>query len=66
MATHPEKRMSTMSFKTTSDMVTALVGLSELEGLSPSEYIHNILKDTVDRRRTEVRLLSNALGINED
>ncbi len=66
MASHPEKRMNTLSFKTTSDNVTALLGLAEVENISPSEYLHNLLNERVDSRRTEVRLLSNALGINDD
>lgn len=60
---HAPKRMNTLSFKTTDDVLKALPGLAHLDDVSQSEYIHNAVKELVDRRKAEAILLNEALGI---
>jgi hypothetical protein len=57
--------METLSFKTTGKVKKALAGLSVLDDVSQSEFIHSILNDLVEKREAEARLLIDALGIKD-
>ena len=62
MAEHPEKRMETIGFKTTDKVKRALAGLCQLDDVSQSEYLHDLLSSHADKKESELRILAEALG----
>jgi predicted transcriptional regulator len=63
MAEHPEKRMTTVSFKTTESVAKALDGLAHADDFERSYFIHLALTDLVEKQTVKARILINALGI---
>ena len=62
MAEHPEKRMETIAFKTTDRVKRILAGLCLMDDVSQSEYLHDLVLLHVEKKESELILLSIALG----
>ena len=62
MAEHPEKRMETIGFKTTDKVKRSLAGLCQLDDVSQSEYLHDLVLSHVEKKESELILLCAALG----
>ena len=62
MAEHPEKRMETIAFKTTDRVKRILAGLCLMDDVSQSEYLHDLVLSHVEKKESELILLSIALG----
>lgn len=63
MTEHPEKRMKPITFKTTESIERALIGLSQVDEMAVSEFVHIALVELVEKRRAEARILIDALNI---
>ena len=60
---HPEKRMKAITFKTTESVEKALIGLSLVDEVSMSEFVHLAILELVEKRRSQARILIEALEI---
>ena len=63
MAEHPEKRSQPITFKTTPELEKACIGLSLVDEVSLSEFVHLAILDLVEKRRAKARILVNALNL---
>ena len=63
MAEHPEKRSQAITFKTTPELEKACIGLSLVDEVSLSEFVHLAILDLVEKRRAKSRILVNALNL---
>lgn len=60
---HPEKRMKPITFKTTESIERALMGLSRVDDVSVSEFVHIAILALVEKRKSEAMILIEALDI---
>ena len=65
MAEHPEKRMKPITFKTTESVEKALIGLSLVDEMAVSEFVHIVCLELVEKRRSQARILIEALEIKQ-
>lgn len=63
MAEHPEKRSQPITFKTTPALEKAITGLSLVDEISMSEFVHLAILELVEKRRAKARILVNALDL---
>jgi hypothetical protein len=59
-----EKKTATASLSLSDSLKRKLLGLAEMEGVTLSEYIENIVSTHVIQKEAEAKLLAQALGIN--
>lgn len=59
-----EKRDATLSFTAPGSLKRKLIGLSEMDGITLSEYVERLCVEHVTEKEAETRLLIEALGIN--
>ena len=57
------KRMNSVTFKTTPEIEKALMGLSQVDDVSLSEFVHIACFELVEKRKSQARILINALDI---
>ena len=65
MTDHPEKKLVTVTFRTTQRVVDALPGLAELCDTSQSSLLHALVESYLDKKEREARVLINALKIKD-
>ena len=63
MAEHSEKRMKPITFKTTESVEKALIGLSLVDEMAVSEFVHIACLELIEKRRSQARILIEALEI---
>lgn len=61
-----EKKTAQLACKTTDDVKRGLIGLAALHDLSLSEYQEKLFIEHIEAKKTEARLLNQALGIKEN
>jgi predicted transcriptional regulator len=61
-----EKKSETVTFRTTTEIARALIGLASVADQTRSDYIHQLLADVVERKTADARLLIDALGIHKN
>jgi hypothetical protein len=59
-----EKRNSTVSLTTPTDIKNKLIGLAQLKDMTLSEYALRVLIKHVEELDRETRIMAEALGIN--
>ena len=57
------KRMNSVTFKTTPEIEKALMGLSRVDDVSLSEFVHIACLDLVEKRKIEAMILIEALDL---